>query len=119
MLAVVLTWTITQALGTFGVVPEINALVWTYGIGYGMPVLTLVYMILIYLSYEKMYALYSVGSDATAYTLSTKINGDFGGFMGAMGLLWATYAYNKKAFNDGLKKTESASEETAALFVNF
>ena len=47
------------------------------------------------------------------------ITNEFGSFMSAMGMLWAIYAYNMKAFNDGLKKSESAEEETAALFVNF
>ena len=122
MLALVSIWTITQALATFGIAPSINALVWTYGMGYGMPILTLVYLIMLFLSYEAMYALYSVTANipvAAAVTIANMITNEFGSFMSAMGMLWAIYAYNMKAFNDGLKKSESAEEETAALFVNF
>ena len=88
--------------------------------GYGMPILTLVYLIMLYLSYEAMYAVYSVTpSSGDATTIANMITNEFGSFMSAMGMLWAIYAYNMKAFNDGLKKSESAEEETAALFVNF
>ena len=88
--------------------------------GYGMPILTLVYLILLFLSYEDMYAVYSATVPTTAaVTIANMITNEFGSFMSAMGMLWAIYAYNMKAFNDGLKKSESAEEETAALFVNF
>ena len=53
--AIIGTAFLFQALATYGTAKEINWLVWTYGVGVGLPIGNILYMTLLYLAYDAAF----------------------------------------------------------------
>ena len=101
---------ITQILATFGIVPELNGMIWTLGMGIGLPLLASVYLVFLGLAYEGAFG--QLASDtANAVAISKYIETEFGSFLGMTGLLWVEFAMNKKAWTDGTLGVKPAEPE--------
>jgi hypothetical protein len=119
---------VTEILATFGIAPEVNVMVWAFGVGLGGLVISLTYNILMFLAIQTAYG---ISSDSTksswsaAASVQAAIQQDWissnaaAGFIGmclftAYGNWWASMEAAMEETEETEEQTEEAAVEEAA-----